>query len=483
MKIITRFAPSPTGFMHIGGVRTALFAHLWAKKNNGTFILRIEDTDQERLVPGSVEHIIKTLKWFGIDWQYGPDKPGPFGSCIQSERLPIYKKYAEELIAKGLAYPDPYTKEEVEAFRKKAEEEKRPFLYREHRPATFGVWDGTKPLRLKVPEVKRYKWNDVVRGELEAGEAALDDFVLIKSDGFPTYNFAHIIDDHEMGVTHVFRADEFVSSTPRFLSLYDALGLTPPVFATLPPILRDDRTKKLGKRDGAKDVLEYKKEGYLSEAVFNYLALLGWHPTSDKEVMSVDELTSEFTLERIQKGGAVFDTEKLNWFNKEYINKLSDADFDERARSGGFMPEWLMDASRLHLAAKLRPIIREKISVLGEIRQLFEAGGELAFVNSISDYATDMLLWKKNPSREAANDHVTKVRELVGVIPENDFTAELIKSAVWDYAEEKGKGDVLWPLRVALTGQEKSPDPFMSAFILGKYESLKRIDEALAKLS
>ncbi|MDR3558474.1 MAG: glutamate--tRNA ligase family protein, partial [Candidatus Pacebacteria bacterium] len=203
-KVVTRFAPSPTGFLHIGSVRTALFAWLWAKKNRGTFILRIEDTDKEREVAGATKHILESLTWIGIDWDFGPDKKlAPFGSCIQSERLDTYKKAAQTLIDKGLAYPDPYTKEEVEAFHKAADEAKKPFLFREHRPKTFDKWDGTKPLRLKVPEIKRYHWNDVVRGDLEAGPEALDDFIIIKGDGYPTYNFAHIIDDDAMGVTHV----------------------------------------------------------------------------------------------------------------------------------------------------------------------------------------------------------------------------------------------------------------------------------------
>jgi glutamyl/glutaminyl-tRNA synthetase len=221
-SVVTRFAPSPTGFMHIGGVRTALFAYLLARKNNGTFILRIEDTDKGREVAGSIEHIQASLRWLGIDWDFGPDKAGPFGSCIQSERLSIYREYAQKLIKKGCAYPDPYTNEQVEAFRAQAEAEKKPFLFRNHRPKTFEVWDGTKPLRFKVPTIKRFKWHDAVRGDLEAGEEALDDFILIKSDGYPTYNFAHIVDDLEMGVTHIIRGEEFISSTPRFLSLYDS---------------------------------------------------------------------------------------------------------------------------------------------------------------------------------------------------------------------------------------------------------------------
>ena len=216
-KITTRFAVSPTGFMHIGGIRTALFSYLWARKNNGTFILRIEDTDKKREVEGATDHIQKSLTWLNLEWDYGPDKPGPFGSCVQSERLSLYKEYAEKLVAKGLAYPDPYTTEELTAFREKAEAEKRPFLYRDHRPETFADWDGEQTLRLKVPEIKRYAWHDAVRGDLEAGEEMLDDIVIIKADGFPTYNFAHIVDDIEMGVTHVLRGDEFISSMPEIL--------------------------------------------------------------------------------------------------------------------------------------------------------------------------------------------------------------------------------------------------------------------------
>ena len=211
-KVVTRFAPSPTGFMHVGSVRTALFAWFWAKKNNGTFILRIEDTDKEREIKGSIDHIKDSLKWLGLDWDQGP--------YLQSERLDLYKKYAQILIDKGYAYPDPYTEDEVGEFRNKAELEKKPFLYREHRPEKFDVWDSTKPLRFKVPTVKSFKWNDLVYGNLSAGPEALDDFILIKSDGYPTYNFAHIVDDIEMKVTHVMRGEEFISSTPKFLSIY-----------------------------------------------------------------------------------------------------------------------------------------------------------------------------------------------------------------------------------------------------------------------
>ena len=259
-KVVTRFAPSPTGFMHVGGVRTALYAYLWAKKHQGSFILRIEDTDKDREVEGSIGHIMESLKWLGIDWNEGPDIGGEHAPYIQSQRLDLYKKHARILIDRGYAYPDPYSKEELDEFRKEAETNKKAFLYRDHRPENFGVWDGATALRFKTPEIKSYTWTDAVRGELSAGPEALDDFILIKSDGYPTYNFAHIIDDLQMNVTHVMRADEFISSTPKFLSLYDALEIRPPIFVTLPPILADGGNKKLGKRDGAKDILDYKAE-------------------------------------------------------------------------------------------------------------------------------------------------------------------------------------------------------------------------------
>ncbi len=323
-KVVTRFAPSPTGFLHVGGVRTALFAWLWARKNKGTFILRIEDTDKKREVEGSVDHIVGSLKWLGIDWDEGPDIGGKNAPYKQSERLDSYKKYANILVEKGLAYADPYSPEELQNFRKKAEEEKKPFLFRDHRPENPAIWDDTKPLRLKTSP-KRYKWHDVVRGELEAGPEVVDDFILIKSDGYPTYNFAHIIDDLLMNVTHIFRADEFISSTPNYLALYEALEIEHPEFVTLPPILGEAGTKKLGKRDGAKDILDYEKEGYLAEAMLNFLAFIGWNPGSgdNREILTKDEIINSFSLEHIQKAGARFNEEKLDWINKEHIKLLS----------------------------------------------------------------------------------------------------------------------------------------------------------------
>ena len=478
-KVVTRFAPSPTGFLHIGGVRTAIFSYLYAKKMGGTFILRIEDTDKVREVEGSIEHIMESLRWLNIEWDYGPDKSGPFGSCIQSERLESYKKYAQQLIDKGLAYPDPYTKEEVDKFRQDSEAQKKPFLFRNYRPETFDVWDGTRPLRLKVPEVKRYVWEDAVRGQLEAGEEMLDDIVLIKSDGYPTYNFAHIIDDLEMGVTHIMRADEFIASQPKFLSIYDALEIPYPVFVSLPPILRDDRTKKLGKRDGAKDILDYRTEGYLPEAMFNFLTLIGWNPGTEKEVFTKDELISEFDIQRIQKSGGAFNEEKLQWLNKEHLNRLSAPEYEELVRKA--IPATITELPSFSedRLEKLMPVLRERTHIMSDVTKAF-LEGEYDFVFTNPDVSLDVLRFKKDPDVQSAGPRLQHLAELL----ENaDFSSpDTIKSAVWDYAEREGRGEVLWPMRVALTGLERSPDPFTVAYIIGQTDTLRRLQSACDKI-
>lgn len=475
-KIVTRYAPSPTGFSHVGGVRTALYSYLFARKHKGTFILRIEDTDKEREVAGSTAHIQESLTWLGIEWDYGPDKPGDFGSCIQSERLPLYKKYAEKLVALGHAYPDPYSEEELHALREKAKAENRPFLFRDHRPTESTPWDGESTLRFRVPKIERTLWHDEVRGDLEAGEEALDDFVLMKKDGYPTYNFAHIVDDYEMGVTHIMRADEFISSTPRFISLYGALGFPIPKFVTLPPILRDDKTKKLGKRDGAKDILEYRSEGYLPSAMVNFLAFVGWNPGTDKEIFSHDELVASFMIEGIQTGGALLNEDKLNWINREHLLLLDTDAFSS------FVHTWLPESitrqpeySEERLT-RLLPTIRERISVGKEIVEQAETG-EYDFAFSMPHIDPLMVKWKNDASPKDTLSRLVRLAEIVSQVPEG-ATTESIKGSIWGYATEAGKGEVLWPLRVALTGKEKSPDPFTVIHIIGSGEAYKRIKVA-----
>ena len=468
-KVVTRFAPSPTGFMHVGGVRTAIFAYLWAKKNSGVFILRIEDTDKKREVDGSVAHIIKTLKWLGINWDEGPEINGKNAPYKQSERLDLYKEYAQILVNKGVAYPDPYTEEEIAAFRKKAESENKPFLFRNYRPKKFEKWDGIKSVRLKVNNVKRYEWNDLVFGNLSAGEEALDDFVLLKNDGYPTYNFAHIIDDIKMGVTHVMRGQEFISSIPKFLSLYEALETKPPCFVTLPPILSREGNKKLSKRDGAKDILEYKNEGYLPEAMFNFLTFLGWNPGNEQEIFTKKELIDIFDIKKIQKSGAQFNEAKLSWINKEYIKKLSHDKLQDKIFER--LPENYRNK-------KLIPIIAERISKFADIEKMIETG-ELDFFFKQPKYQRKKLIYK-NVSDKRISENIYKAILAIEKLSKESFHKENIKNALMQIANGlENNGELLHPIRFALSGLNKSPDPFTIAEILGKKETLSRFKKAI----
>lgn len=470
MAVRTRFAPSPTGFLHVGGIRTALFAWLYARQNNGQFILRIEDTDQEREVEGSAGHIIESLTWLGIEYDEGPDIGGPHDPYYQSGRLDLYRRYADQLISAGFAYPDPYTEEQLDAWRKQAEEEKRPFLFREHRPEVMDEWDGKTALRFKVPEIKRYTWTDAVRGELTAGEEALDDFILIKADGYPTYNFAHVVDDIEMEITHVMRGEEFISSTPKFLSLYEALDQKPPIFATMPVILGPDGKKKLSKRDGAKDILEYREEGYLPQAMRNFMALIGWNPGTEDEILSDEELIKQFDLTRVQKSGGGFDEQKLLHINREWMRRLSDEDFIATGN--------LEASSESRLLAAI-PLLKERASTFGEARAMLS--GELACLFTAPQLDVD-LLTSKSPNG-SAKTHLEALLSRIQALPDLQSAAD-IKEALMPYAdgiskEDGGRGAALWPLRYALSGQEQSPDPFTLIHVLGTDESVSRLTKAL----
>lgn len=514
-KVVTRFAPSPTGFMHVGNLRTGLFAWLWARKNNGTFILRIEDTDKKREVEGSLEHIKKALRWIGMNWDEGPDVGGPHVPYIQSERmtnLNIYEKYAQKLIESGFAYASLLSEEEIETLRKQAEEEKRPFLFREHRPENTPEWKPGMPLRFKITELKRTVWHDVVRGELSAGPEALDDFILIKSDGYPTYNFAHIVDDIEMGVTHVIRGQEFISSTPNYIAVYEALGAPQPQYVTAPPIMGEAGNKKMGKRDGAKDVLEYQREGYLPEAMCNFLAFLGWNPGGEKEIYTLNELIEIFDISKIQKSGAQFNEEKLDWMNKEHIKKLS-AD-EQFAKLLEYLPEDTKSLPQYSEAMlrKIMPLILERIEKWGDIATSFSARvtlaetevetspdpgsgeqkvsptpgvgeGDFVYFFKAPEVSKDMLFWKEEKDAEKTKERLGKVLELISNADESKFAdADTTKTLIWDYANTEGRGQVLWPTRVALSGREKSSDPFTLLSLLGKEESISRIKKAIEVL-
>ncbi len=476
LKVVTRFAPSPTGFLHVGNIRTAIFAYLWAKKNKGTFILRIEDTDKDREVAGAIDRLKEALVWLNVNWDQGPDVGGPHAPYIQSQRLDVYKKYAYKLIELGFAYPDPFTEEEVEVLRQKAELEKRPFLYREHRGETIEAWDEKKPLRFRIPEIKESKWHDVVFGDLSAGPEALDDFILIKSDGYPTYNFAHIVDDIEMGVTHVMRGSEFIASTPKFLAVYEALNQKPPTFVSLPHIMAPGGQKKLSKRDGAKDLLSYRDEGYLSSAMFNFLSMLGWHPKDEKEIFTQDEMIEVFDITRIQKGGATMNEEKLDWTNKEHIRMLAKDEAEKFVMQ--FLPQELrgLDNSTVKRAV---PMIIDRITKGNDIGDLARAG-EFNFLLNDPVYPKEKLQFK-NTDPKQITAHIQKAIDIFSNLNEEEFTFDKIKEILMNYADTlPSRGECLHPIRFALSGQDRSPDPFIIATVLGKNETIKRLQKAIA---
>ena len=475
----TRFAPSPTGFMHVGGVRTALFAWLLAqqakKDGEGTFILRIEDTDKVREVEGSILQIENSLKWLGIEWDEGVDIGGPHTPYKQSERLAIYKEWAQKLIDSGRAYADPYTQEELEAFREQAKAEKRPFLFRDHRPENPPAWDGTQPLRFKS-DPKAYKWTDAVMGELSTAEDAIDDFIIIKSDGYPTYNFCHIVDDAIMGITHVLRSQEFISSTPKFLNLYEALGVEKPVLATLPFVMAIDGKKKLGKRDGAKDILEYGKEGYLPEAMANFLATLGWNDGTEQEIFTVDELIEKFSLGRVQKSPARFDEQRLLWLNGQHIRLLDLDTLYERVTD--FWPASAANA-REYYKKEILGLVQDRLKTLADLPIMTSYFFEVPTPN------WEMVTENKQLSKLTNVEIHSLLEEAKNTLSATDFEPVAIQEALNKLLEITGqKPGILFSLiRLAVSWAPFSPALNETLAALGEETSLLRLQAALDSLS
>lgn len=471
----TRFAPSPTGFMHVGGVRTALFAWLLAqqakKDGEGTFILRIEDTDKVREVEGSIAQIEASLQWLGISWDEGVDQGGPHAPYKQSERLAIYKEWAQKLIESGRAYADPYTQEELEVFRAQAKAEKRPFLFREHRPENPPVWDGSQPLRFKS-DPKSYTWTDAVMGELSTGPDAIDDFILIKSDGYPTYNFCHIVDDALMGITHVLRSQEFVSSTPKFLNLYEALNVERPVLATLPFVMAIDGKKKLGKRDGAKDILEYGKEGYLPEAMANFLATLGWNDGSEQEVFSMDELIAKFSLDRVQKSPARFDEQRLLWLNGQHIRALSLDELYERSSTF-----WSPAAAAAPETQKKQvlALVHDRLKTLTDLPTLTS----YFFEEPTIDWT--MITDNKQLSRLSKEEVTSLLESAFDAFTTSEFDAASLQETLNRLLETTGQkpGILFSMIRIAVSWAPFSPALNDTLATLGKNTTLQRIQQAL----
>lgn len=471
MTVRTRFAPSPTGYMHVGGVRTALFAWFLARQQGGQFILRLEDTDQKREVEGSADHIQRSLKALGITWDEGPDIGGPHGPYQQSQRLEIYKAWAQKLIDSGRAYADPYTTEELQAFREQAQAEKRPFLYRNHRPENPPVWDGRTPLRFKS-EPKNYSWHDEVMGDLNTGPEVIDDFILIKSDGFPTYNFAHIVDDAEMQITHVIRGQEFIASQPNYFNLYEALGLTPPIFVTNPHILGPSGTKKLSKRDGAKDVLDYIHDGFIPEALVNFIASLGWNDGTEQEVFTVPELIEKFQLSRIQKSGARFDEQRLLWLNGQHIRMLELDDL--YARVADFWPASASPADEAYKKQVLA-LVQDRLKTLKDLA----TATDYFFTEPAPNWQMiDDNKQLKKLNREEQVDLLQKARTALAA---SEFNPEALQATLNQLLEQTGqKPGVLFSLiRFTITWAPFSPGLPETMAILGKEPVLARVEQAL----
>lgn len=471
----TRFAPSPTGYLHVGGIRTAVFAWLVARQSGGQFVLRLEDTDKQREVAGSDKHLIESMKVLGLDYDEGPDIGGPYQPYRQSERLPSYKEAAQRLISAGRAYADPYSPAEVQKFREQARAAKKPFLYRDHRPQQPPEWDGSRPLRFKS-DPKPYEWHDLVSGDLSTGPEVIDDFIIIKSDGYPTYNFAHIVDDEAMKISHVIRGQEFLASVPNYLNLYEALGVAPPLFATVPHVLGPSGNKKLSKRDGAKDVLDYIRDGFLPEALVNFIASLGWNDGTEQEIFSRDELVEKFSLERVQRSNAHFDEARLTWMNGHYIRELSVDELYGHAEK--YWPEQASGYDATYRKQVLS-LVQERLKYFAELPELTGFFFEDLPVNPA--LITDHKQLKKL-SKGELKDLLEKAKSSLG---QSDFSTEDLAGRLNDLLEQTGrKPAVLFSLiRIATTQAPASPGLADTLAVLGKERSLQRLDRQLSALS
>ncbi len=437
--VVTRFAPSPTGFLHVGGVRTALFSYLYAKQHNGKYILRIEDTDKVRSTKAYEQDILDGLTWLGLEGEE---------VYKQSERTDIHKEYLEKLIKEDKAY---VSKEAV------VEEGGR-----------------AEVIRFRNPN-KKVTFTDLIRGEVTFDTTELGDFVIAKSLEEPIFHFVVVLDDFLMGITHVIRGEDHISNTPRQILIQEALGAPRPIYAHLPLILAEDRSKLSKRKHGEKVSLKhYIDLGYTKEAIINFMALLGWNPGDDREVLSLEELIRDFNISKVQKGGAIFNVEKLNWLNREYIKRMSPEELLKNITPK--FPEF--DTQFLTRAV---PAIIDRISVFGDI-DTFIASGEFSYFTKPDTYTTEQLLWKGKQEKAVAQKHLEYVVETLQTLPEYP-TAEAIKTALWDYATEHGKGDVLWPTRYAVTGKDKSPDPFIVISIIGTTEAKRRLQQAINMLS
>lgn len=480
-----RIAPSPTGFFHIGTARTALFNWLFARHMGGTFVVRIEDTDKERSTKEFEKNILEGIAWLGLDYDEGPLPDGGVKKGVggiehyrQSERLDSYEKYLAQLLESGKAYYCFCTKEVLEEERKRQEASGVAPKYAgtcagiSKQDADARVARGEMAvIRLKVaPATISFK--DHIRGEVSFDNALIGDIVIAKNLREPLYNFAVVIDDYEMQITHVIRGEDHVANTPKQIAIADALGLPHVEYAHLPLILNADRSK-MSKRFNATSVDEYKAKGYLPEAMINFLALLGWHPAGDQEVLTKEALIREFDISRVQKGGAIFNIEKLNYFNQQYLKMLSDDQIHNHLVALGCISS--SDSSPNSYAKAIR-LVRERAVTLLDFPALY------SFLFELPAYEPAILTWKKG-TPEGARENLARCRDALASIGEGEWAKGVLEQGINTLAEQYGKGDVFWPLRVALSGKEQSPAPLDIAEALGKSETLRRVETALTKLS
>ncbi len=479
-----RFAPSPTGHLHIGGARTALFNYLFARHTGGAFILRVEDTDRERSTSEAVRHIIDGMRWLGLDWDEGPEAGGGHGPYFQTERLDLYKKHADRLLVSGKAYRCFCTPEELAAKREAAQKAGLPPKYdkscRDMPPGEATARAGAEPcvIRFAIPETGEIVINDIVKGEVVFQTQLLDDFVIIKSDGMPTYNFAAVVDDYLMEITHVIRGDDHISNTPRQILLYKALEFgAPPKFAHMSMTLGPDGAR-LSKRHGATAVIDYKAQGYLPDALVNYIAFLGWSPGTTQEIFTRDELIKEFTLERVGKSANIFDYEKLQWMNGEYIRMKP---LDELLplvmpflKEAGYASDDMPPEQAAYVKAVVG-LEQERLRLLTEI-----AGMTSFFFTDTVEY--DEAAWQKIMTQEHVPTYLDNLGMNLKTI--EPFDAATIEAMMRQMAEERGlkTAQAFHPLRVAVSGRMQGPSLFHMVEVLGRDRTVKRIDDALAKL-
>lgn len=480
-RIRTRFAPSPTGYMHVGNLRTALYAYLIAKHEDGDFILRIEDTDQERLVEGAVDIIYNTLKETGLTHDEGPDVGGPVGPYIQSERKDIYLEYAKNLVEKGEAYYCFCSKDRLDMLKENAEALKRPFKYDKH-CAHLSKEEIEENLAKGIPYVIRQNnpttgtttFVDVIYGKISVDNSELEDMILIKSDGLPTYNFANVVDDHLMGITHVVRGNEYLSSSPKYNRLYEAFEWDVPVYVHCPPIMKDQHNK-LSKRNGDASFGDLLEKGYLKEAVLNYIALLGWNDGSNEEIFTLEELIKKFDYKDISKSPAIFDNAKLKWMNGEYIRKLSLDEFHELA-----MEQYKKVLHKDFDFKFISELLHTRCELLNDIPE------QIDFLEELPEYTTDLYVHKKMKSTvETSLENLEKVLPVLESIDEKDWTMDNIHDKVFELIKslEIKNGQMLWPIRTALSGKSFTPGgAFEIAILIGKEESLKRMHKGIELL-